>query len=193
MEQNEKRKEILKQRRQEISEEYKRRREKENKPLVLDTEEVTISIENLQAHLQALSREITIEKLDRKVEEYKAFFTTLSKDKDILFEMIETYKSNKNSLQDLQSTQENPVESIIRDRLQHKEGQSLVQIDTGVDLNSKVCQHTYQRFQQIVEKADLPEADCIELSLRLFIEYCEKNIPIKEKKDSRKSKIFRSF
>lgn len=190
MQENEKRKEILKQRRHEISEEYRRRREKENKPLVLDTEEVTISIENLQAHLQALSREITIEKLDRKVEEYKAFYTKLSEDKDILFEIIENYKQNKNTGASLPGQ---PVENLIRNRLQHKESGPLPHSKMDLDLTSKVSKHTYKHFQKIVEKTNLSESECIELSLRLFVEYCEKNIPVNEKTDSPKSKIFRSF
>lgn len=190
MDVNEKRKELLKQRRQEISEEYKRRREKENKPLVLDTEEVTISIENLQAHLQALSREITIEKLNRKVEEYKSFFTRLSADQDILFALIDDYKKRKGPSAPKTSQ---PVESIIKSRLQHKESGPLPGNNTELDLISKVSRHTYEHFQKTVTQTNLTEQECVELSLRLFVEYCEKNITKEEKTELPKSKIFRQF
>lgn len=190
MDVNEKRKELLRQRRHEISEEYKRRREKENKPLVLDTEEVTISIENLQAHLQSLSREITIEKLNRRVDEYRDFFSRLKKDQQILFELIENYKKNQ-QIPDRQPSE--PVETLILEHLQHRRSGSLPHKDVEVNLTTQVSDHTYSQFKTMVERIDLSEKDCVELALRLFVEYCQKNIPTHEDSPTGKSKIFRNF
>lgn len=172
MDSKEKRRSILKNRRHEVGKEYARRREmEEDGEYYLDTDGVTISIENLQAHLQSLSKDITMEKHQYLINEYKKFFDELGNDKNVLFEMIGLYKE-KRAVSELDIDQGSI--QLLQDRVKNK----IPTIDTGeakeIDINATTSLETWNKFNDMVHKTGLSQTDCISLALRLFVDYCSK-------------------
>jgi len=172
METEEKKRSILQHRRHEVSKEYARRRELEaNKGWSLDTDEVTISIENLQEHLFSLTKDITMEKHQRLISEYKKFFDELGSDQSTLFEIISLYKEKK-AVTELGVDQKSI--QILHDKVKGK----IPKVPDGntkeVNIETATTQDTWEKFNDMVHRTGLKQKDCITLSLRLFVDYCTK-------------------
>jgi hypothetical protein len=181
MDKEEKKRSILKHRRHEISEEYARRRDLEDdKAWSLNTDEVTISIENLQSYLSELTKDITLEKHQQLIGEYKQFFDELGSDQNILFEIINVYKEKK-GIAELGVNQESI--QVLHDKVQSKIPKLQIEDNKEISIETTIAQNTWDKFNDIVHKTGLDQKDCISLSLRLFVDYCTKilaeNMPSK--------------
>ena len=172
METEEKKRSILKHRRHEVSKEYARRRELEtDKGWALDTDEVTISIENLQDHLFSLTRDITMEKHQRLISEYKQFFDELGSDQSILFEIISVYKEKK-VVEELDVDQKSI--QVLHDKVKGKIPKVPPGNNKEISIETITTQDTWEKFNDMVHRTGLNQKDCITLSLRLFVDYCTK-------------------
>ena len=167
-----KRSSILKRRRHEISKEYARRRKlEEDKDWSLNTEEVTISIENLQSHLTELTKDITIEKHQRLIGEFKQFFDELGDDQNILFEIINVYKEKK-GITELDADPESVQE--LHNKVQSKIPKIKTRVHKEIRIETTTTKDTWDNFNNMVQRTGLNQKDCISLSLRLFVDYCTK-------------------
>lgn len=196
MESEEKRRTILKHRRHEVSKEYARRRELEtNKGWALDTDEVTISIENLQDHLYSLTKDITIEKHQRLISQFKKFFDELGSDQSILFEIISLYKE-KRTVSELGVDQKSI--QILHDKVKGKIPKVPAGNHKEISIETTTTQDTWEKFNDLVHRTGLKQKDCITLSLRLFVDYCTKILaedhpPKPEDKKTSNARIFKKL
>ncbi len=62
---------------------------------ITDFSERTITIESLYSQLQSLQHEIDIETIQKKLKRFDSLFKLLEEDEDIILEMINWYKENK--------------------------------------------------------------------------------------------------
>lgn len=75
-----------------IREKYEERKKLLENEETIDFQETTISVEDLYKELIALKHEIDIENIQAKLQGHEGFLTRLEEDKEILFEMISSYK-----------------------------------------------------------------------------------------------------
>ena len=137
--------------------------------------EVTISLENLEAHLVALSEEIKLEKHQRQIAQMQGFLNELGKDKETLFEMIQLFKEKK-SIREL--TIDHSPEQLPNEPLENHPPKNSDQVGKEIEVSITTSKETWNKFTKAVALSKFDQKDCVNLALNLFIDHCHSDLEV---------------